>query len=310
MPRTNYTLPVDVVRLFDPQITQENLENWSSAPEEALIANEDADQIRSRIRAFESKWDREATPMREVAVVDDPGYIYKSAKGRGFPVHVYLDHRHVVPFDATQGDVIERRTGRNSWTDITAEEGNSWVADYRKGKLTLFRLPGFGHLPVLRRWKERFVRLRYRIRGAATDVHTSGQTTLSNDITDSQTGPVDVADAAKLPAGGGPMLVGGDEYVQVGSVDAGADTIEVATRGIRASTATSHDSGAVVHYCPPQVRDAVAAKTARWLVLNADWTDALVDTGSGAPQPQSKLDDWEREWNETVARYSDRYGYK
>ena len=308
MPRLNYALPVDVVRRFNPQITQSNLENWSSNPESALIGHEDVDKISARIEGVESKWDRSARPMREVRVGSQDAPVYKSAKGRGFPIHVYLDNRNIQPFDASQGDLIERRTGRNSWTDITAEEGSSWVADYRQGQLTIYELPGRGHMPVLRQHRDRFIRLSYRI-GAGGDRGLAGQTTLSSQLSQGATTTVGVADASRLPQTGGVMLVDGAEYVEVASVDHSNDEITVASRGVRATTDDQRASGSTVHYCPLDVREAVAAKATQELVRYDDWTDVVVDNGR-APQPERKLDDWEDEWTSTVAQYSDNYGYQ
>jgi hypothetical protein len=307
MPRLNYALPVDVVRRFNPQITQENLQNWESDPEAALIGHEDYEKIVARLEGVESKWERKATPMRAVHVRSSDTPVYKSAKGAGFPVHVYLGHRNVIPFDAAQGDFIERRTGRDTWTDITNEEGSSWVADYEMGRLTVFELPGRGHLPVLRRYRDRFVRLNYRI-GAGGDYARAGQTTLAAQLKTGSTTTVSVSDASRLPREGGTMLVDGAEYVDVSSVDHDADEVSVATRGVRDTTDQDHSSEAVIHYCPMNVREAVAAKAAKELVQYDDWTAELVDNGR-AVQAERKLDDWESEWMDALGEYGDKYGY-
>lgn len=308
MSRLTYALPVDVVRRFNPQITQSNLEDWQSDPEAAIIGHEDVDKISARVEGVEAKWDRNARPMRSVRVGSQDAPVYQSAKGRGFPIHVYLDNRNVAPFDASQGDFIERRTGRDSWTDITNEEGSSWVADYREGTLTLYELPGRGHMPVLRRHRDRFIRLSYRV-GAGGDFQHAGETTLSAQLGQGATTTVGVADASRLPASGGVMLVGGAEYIDVSSVDRSTDEITVASRGVRATTDADRPSGSTVHYCPVDVREAVAAKAAEELVRYDDWTSELVDNGR-AVQAERKLDDWEDEWTSTVAQYSDNYGYQ
>jgi len=308
MSRLHYALPIDVVRRFNPQITESNLQDWSNNPKEALIGHEDIDKIVSRVEGVKAKWDRNARPMRSVRVGSQDAPVYKSAKGRGFPVHVYLDNRNVAPFDASQGDFTERRTGRDNWTDITNEEGSSWVADYREGTLTVYELPGRGHLPVLRRYRDRFIRLSYRT-GAGGDYAHAGQTTLSAQLAQGATTTVSVADASRLPRTGGVMLVDGSEYIDVSDVDHSADEITARARGVRATSDADRASGSTVHYCPMDVREAVAAKAAQELVRYDDWTDVLVDNGR-APEPERKLDDWEAEWQQTVAQYSDNYGYQ
>jgi hypothetical protein len=306
MPRLWYATPLDMLRRFDPQLSQTALDN------SGWIGFNDEETAIARLEGVQQDFERDARPFREVTTGHGSGsYRYKSAKGRGFPIHVYLDHFDVVPFDASAGDRIERRTGRDSWIDITNEEGSSWVADYRTGTITLYELPGRGHLPMLRRYRDRFIRLSYR-HGAPGGRHDAGgQTTLAASLSGSQTGTYDVADAGRLPPGGGTMLLGGTEYVSVDSVDTAADTVTIGRRGLRGTDESNGwESGDVLHYCPMNVREAVAAMAAREAVLFDDWTDQLVDTGGGAPQPQAKLDDWEREYDHAVARYSDNGGYR
>jgi rhodanese-related sulfurtransferase len=301
MPRLNYALPVDVIRKFDPTLEPEDLDN------NEFIGHDDEEIIIARIEGLEAKWDRRAAPMRPVRVGGGDTPKYKSAKGAGFPVHVYLDHMNVIPFDSAQGDVLERRTGRDSWTNIMNREGSAWVADYDEGKLTLYTLPGRGSLPALRRHRDRFVRLSYRL-GAGGGYATAGQTTLSSALATGTTDTVAVADASRLPETGGTMLVGGTEYVEVSAVDHAADEITIRTRGLRVSSDTDHPDGTVVHYCPLDVREAIAAKAARELVIYDDYTDWMVE-GSEAFDRRAKLEEWESEWTTTVANYSDAAGY-
>lgn len=302
MPRTNYALHTDVLRKFDPTIQQSDLEAND------FIGHNDQEIVVSRLEGVESKWDREATPMRPVRIASRDAPIIKSAKGKGFPVHSYLDHENIAPIDPSQGDMIERRTGRDSWTDITGREGSSWVADYRKGKLTIFTLPGRGNMPVLRNYRERFVRLTYRL-GAGGDYAHAGQTELSASLSSGTASTVSVNDASRLPPSGGTMLLGGEEYVDVSSVDHTTDEITIAARGVRVSTDTDHESGTVVHYCPMDVREAIAAKSARELVIYDDYTDWIVE-GSEAFDRRQKIEEWENEWKDTVSEYASGGGYR
>jgi len=308
MSRLHYALPIDVVRRFNPQITQSNLKNWESSSEEALIGHEDIDKISARVEGIEAKWDRNARPMRPVRIGSQDAPIYLSAKGAGFPVNAYLDERNILPLDPKEGDFVERRTGRDSWVDITNREGQAWVANYREGTLTIFRLPGHGSLPVLRNYRDRFVRLSYRL-GVGGEYGQAGQTTLTSTLAQSATGTIGIDDASRLPPGGGVMLVDGAEYIDVSSANHDADKITIRARGVRATSDAERASGSTIHYCPIDVREAIAAKAAQELVRFDDWTDELVD-GGRAVQAERKLDDWESEWTDAVADYSDNYGYQ
>jgi len=306
MPRPTYVTPLDVYRRFDPQVTQSQLDS-----NDQIGSPDDEERILAAIEEFSAEFERRARPFCEVRTGAGGNYVYKSAKGKGFPIHVYLDQMDIVPFDASAGDRIERRTGRDSWTDITNEEGSSWVADYRKGKLTLFEIPGRGHLPVLRRFRDRFIRLSYRHGAPGGSARKGGQTTLGEALSaDATPSDLSVADASRLPPSGGTMLIDGTEYVRIDSVGADADTVSVDARGLRGTEgSTERASGQTVHYCPMDVRQAIAARTARELVLYDDWTAQLIDTANG-PQPAPKLDEWQQTFDRTVARYSDNYGYK
>jgi len=304
MPRPTYCTPLDVYRRFDPSVEQSDLDS-----NDQLNTDGDEERILAAIEEYQADFERQARVFREVSVGRGGRYIYKSAKGRGFPIHVYLDHMDVIPFDAGAGDVIERRTGRDSWVDITSEEGSSWTAEYKKGKLTLFELPGWGNLPVLRRHGDRFIRLSYRHGAPGGDQRSGGQTTLNATLSKNGTpGSLDVSNAARLPPNGGTLLVDGSEYVRVDSVDISNDTISIASRGLRGTSDDERASGETIHYCPMDVRKAIAAKTARELVLFEDYADQLIETGEGQP-PTTKLDNWQQTYERAVGRYSDNYGY-
>jgi hypothetical protein len=308
MPRPTYVTPLDVYRRFDPQVTQSQLTN-----NEQIGSPDDEERLRAAIEEFAAEFERRARPFREVRVGAGRNYVYKSATGKGFPIHVYLDQLDVVPFDASAGDTIERRTGIDTWTDITNEEGSSWVADYRKGKLTLFEIPGRGHLPVLRRFRDRFIRLSYRHGAPGGSARKGGQTTLGEALSaDATPSDLSVADVSRLPPSGGTMLIDGTEYVRIDGVDEDADTVSVGTRGLRGTDgSTGRASGDALHYCPMDVRQAIADRTARELVLYEDWTDQLVDaSGNATPPAERKLQEWQETFDRTVARYSDNYGYR
>lgn len=84
------------------------------------------------------------------------------------PATVFLDNARPLPLDSTTGDAIEVRSGRDSWEDITDEEGDAWVMDYRRRRLRIYERR-FQTTP----WNDpntRFVRLTYRYGPLGEDV--------------------------------------------------------------------------------------------------------------------------------------------
>ena len=310
MAQSPLCLPIDTVRRFDPQQTRDDLENndFLGDPEFG-----DSERFRARIEGIEDQFvtdtDTALRPTRVGSVGAPATYEHHDNKyWKHTPSTVYLDHRNIHPIDATQGDAIELRVGINQWRDITADEGERWVADYKMGKLELYsRVRGHRGYRNIR--DQRFVRLTYRHGALGGDRRYGGQTTLSASL-DNRTDPpttVDVENAARLPSSGGTMLVGGfgGEYVRVGTVDPQANTIEIAAREQRGTTSTTHDAGAIVHYCPLNVREGIAAATARELVLFSDWADRMVDENENTLSQQAKLDEWKSEFESVVARYTE-----
>lgn len=101
------------------------------------------------------------------------------------------------------------------------------------------------------------------------------------------------------------MLVDGNEYVRVTNVDPANDTVDITSRGLRRTDETSsYSSGDVLHYCPMRVREAIAAKAAAELVRYDAFVDSLLDD-NGDVSADRKLDDWEQEYQNTVARHSE-----
>lgn len=308
MPRTTYCTVLDVVRRYEPTITANDLDS------DSYITVEDRDTIQSRLEGVESEFeDDTGTALREVRVgsVGTPStYEFLDAKrSMHFPTTYSLGHRNVLPIDASAGDAIEVRTSRDTWRDITADEGSRWVlVEPRSGTLEFYsRLRHTIQFRV--RPGVRFIRLTYRYGALGGSPTEGGQTTLGTNVSGSSTPTgVAVADASRLPAEGGTMLVNGTEYVRVTNVDPAADTVDIAERGLRRTDeTTAHSSGAVLHYCPMRVREAIAGKVAAELAMVENFVDRLVDTGEGLDL-SSKIESWETEYQRAVARYS-QWGY-
>jgi hypothetical protein len=301
---TPYALPIDVARRFDPQITQSELGS------DSVIGQADTEQIRTRASAIAAELEgRTGTAFRAVRV-GNPGapttYEHHAADEQAdrFENLVDLDHQHVVPLDPAV-DVLEIRTGRDTWEDVTDASGDEWVLNEVTGRLKTFRLlidRVYFEAP-----DDRHVRISYRHGALGGGRDRGGETTLGESVTASQTGTVDVADAGRLPADGGAVLLGQQpstaEYVRLSGADASANTVTIAERGVRRTDSASHDTGDAVHYCPLDIRDAVAGQTAAELVNFAGWNGHPIarDTDDG-PSPTEKAEGWAAEFDAVCQR--------
>lgn len=302
MPRTNYATPLDAIRKVDPTLGRDDL------LDDEVTNNNDEEILLSRIEGAESEFETDTgSAFREVTVGGGTGtYVYLEARGGNFPVSLYTRHRPVVPLDSSQGDALEIRTGRNTWDDVTGQEGDQWVADYRLGKFTVYRMPGIGHLPMLHNFRERFARIRYRYGAAGGRNDWGGQTTITSQLSSGSTSTVGVGDASRLPQGGHTMLLGGEEYVRVSNVDITNDQVDVDARGLRLTKDRDHPSGTVLHYCPMRVREAVAAWAAHEVIRNDDEIHLLKPTDDSV-EVREKLKELKNEYQNAVARYTNVY---
>lgn len=84
------------------------------------------------------------------------------------PAVITLDNANPLPLDPAEGDAIEVRDGRDSWDDITDEEGDTWTLDYRRKRLQIYhrRIAVTPYDDPDRR----FVRLTYRYGPLGEDV--------------------------------------------------------------------------------------------------------------------------------------------
>lgn len=272
------------------------------------LRSDQRERYQTRAESASQQWDQTTNaPMRRVRVgaAEAPAtWEYHDARHlRGHPpVHVSLDHGDIVPIDATKGDTIEIRTGRDSWDDVTDERGDSWTLDNERGQLKLYRF-------LINRLRfesqaERFVRLTYRHGGLGGDRDRGTETSLAASVTDSDT-TLSVDNAARFPEP--PFLVSlgqtTAEYARVTAIDRGADDLTV-TRGVQSTSATAFDADAPVLYAPSDVREAVAARAAENIALNDDIATSLPDDGQ-LTSVESKADRLKSEWESACAQYAD-----
>jgi len=301
MARTTYAHPFDVVRKFNPDI----LKQGSLSSNEYIGTQDDEELVRARIEEVEDEFeDLTRNAFREVRVghVGSPAtYEYHDADFRRYQhgLKVYLDHRKVVPFDSTEDDRLEIRTGRDSWKDVTDDEGSLWEANWRKGWIRfygIYRYLGAWHQAIL----ERNVRVSYRHGALGGSSREGGETTLDGQLAQGAN-TIDVIDADRLPHQG-LLLIDGQEYVRFRGRS--TDTLQDVTRGLRGTEDQQHADGGQVHYCPPAIRSAIAARAAVELLEYDDWVDSLVEASDGFAKPQ-KVDDWNGEWEKALNKHSE-----
>jgi len=190
---------------------------YASTDEVLLALDKDPDTVRSdlrsraekRAKAATQKWiKRTGHPFHDVRVGNpDEPRSWEIHNGQDVsslrPVDLQLDNGPVMPIDPEKGDAIEVRTGRDTWEDITGQEGDEWALDYRTRRLTLYRRRFHRRVPFDDP-RDRFVRLTYRHGPLGEDI-----TIDENDVV--TTVPPDVAEAVAAKAA--MNLVLGDDNV-------------------------------------------------------------------------------------------------
>lgn len=294
MPRPPYCLPEDVLRLFD---AQESLVNFDEA---------ELGLIRDSIDDFGSEFEIETGHAFRETRVGSPGspetYEYASVEGnhRRPPLRLLLDHRFIHPIDPNQDDVVEYRSGRDEWTDISDASGDEFTLKYEHGAMKVFRW-------LINRivWgvpDDRYLRLSYRYGGLGGKQGQGGQTTLDGAV-DSSSTSITVDNAGRLPSSGKLLLYGDNaEYVDLESVNYDTNTITV-SRGERSTDAASHDDGDVVHYCPLSFRKSVAGKAAQEMQEYEFFAANLSDTGDGI-SGSDRIDTWSAKFDRSKAKHS------
>lgn len=154
-------------------------------------------RAKTRAAAATQKWiNRTGRPFHEhrIGNPDDPRtwevYDVQDAVSWS-PATVFLDNANPLPLDPNAGDAIEVRDGRDSWEDVTDEEGDAWTLDYRRRRLRIFERR-FVNPP----WDDpntRFVRMTYR-HGPLDDDVTITDDGLVESV------PADVAEAVAAKA--------------------------------------------------------------------------------------------------------------
>lgn len=300
MHRPPYCLPIDVLRLFDPTLEQ------SDVRDENLLAAGDVEKFRAEIEDFSSEFDTRTRNPQRLTSIGRRGDRYEhhdatQDKYQG-GVKVWLDHRNVLPLDPDEGDELRVRTGRNNYRDLTAQS-ESYRLNAEKGVIQIFRRARGGDIRYHRALRDDFVQVRYRYGAYGGSRNDPGQTELSADAgTD---GALSFEHPERLPASGVVQVGGfGGEYVRYGGIDDDAGEPLSAERGVRGTSRADLSSGDPVHYCPLDVRRAVAGIVAAQFVRSDDYADNL-PTPDDNVDHGGKIEDWEEEWDRTLGQYSE-----
>ena len=289
-----YATPEDVARLLD------------DPPEQ--LTSERRTVYQSRVERASQKWDKSTgEPMRTIRTGSrdrpETWEQHDAREVRGAPpVRINLDHGDIVPFDRDAGDRLEIRKGRDTFDDVTDEEGDTWVLDYRRGELKIYRF--LIDRAVFERAAQRFMRITYRHGGLGGDRDRGAETATTASATPDAT-TLPVAEASVFPQAPFSALVGSrttQEVVEVTDVDPDTDELTVA-RGQEFTTPVTLSSGDTVQYTPADVREAVASKATEQVIMNDDADFAVPDNGnlSSRAERAERLRD---EWEQTAATYA------
>lgn len=301
-PRTPYCLPVDALRKFDPTLSQSDLSD------DALFAGDDLEKWRAEVEDACDEFDTKTGNAQRLTYVGRGGaWEYQDATMRRHTggVKVYLDHRNVLPIDSAEGDTIQVRKTRDSWRDVTSDT-DLWRLNAPKGTLHLFTR----RIPVTGRYRRAYindnVRVKYRYGALGGERGRSGQTTLASSLA-AGASSMDVDNAERLPRSGLVMIsdgAGTNEYVRYTSADISADSLSGLNRGRRGTNDVQHSSGETVHYCPLDIRKAVAGRVAMEFVGSDDIAGNLA-TPDDNVSFSDRIDTWKEDWESALGKYSE-----
>lgn len=277
-------LPVDVVRQVEPEIDQSDIRG-SSGPEDRVVGPNDLSIFRSYIRSAEDMIEdqtqvwretvrgREADPRTwptpDVRQVEEGRFSYLWIDLPDEDVHQILD--------------VEVRDGQEQ-DDFEVVEPDDYTVDHRDGRVKITRSLFFRLYGKLSDFPGQNVRIRYKAGALGGDKSHPGQTEISSDVTDGDQS-ISVDDPERLPKTERLFLLE-DEYIQ-GRIEGGS--LSVTQRGAQTTIAESHPGGAVLHYCPPKIRKAVALDAAISVLAQTNVLDNLVEEYISYEEKRSTL---------------------
>lgn len=337
--RTSLALPIDVARVFDAtvsttQITSDTFQNSTDDTDLLYSYIEDAeDEFRSltdnsmRVSRVGVAGQRETY---EQVTYDASGHNAYKRNYTGVTsdyefeeVTTSLAQGRILPFDSTLGDQAyfyrglsgQTGSGGDQWEDVTSEIGNSWdIINYADGRVVFtpselwkaqhatthgISLTGAGRQRELR------FAISYRYGGLGGSRASATETTLDTALTTGDTGATAVGDGSGFPIGnnsGSIIVLIGEEYLEV-VPDPANDSMDIISRGVRGTTASSHSSGDRVVYTPPSVRKAVASRAGMQLITSGRYSEWLPDTDDTIDKSEMS-DMLEATWDRTIKALS------
>lgn len=291
MARNLYVTPIDAMRRLDASIDQADIGDNYSIPV-------NSDTMLAHIEGVEAEFERRALSLTDQVAEDE----LHEGIDREYGWTVYLDEEGIKPIDPNAGDLVEMRSGYDSFIDVT----DRVFADTEQGIIEIDqRFVRAG--PFYPEQTDFRFRVTYRY---GTGGDEAGETTLDVAIADTATTPIttSVADASEMESGE-VALVGGSEYFFIESVSEDIDEVTFSQRAIRGTSQESHETGDTLSYIPLNIRDAIAAKVATRFLRQDDFFDALNEGTGDNIDNEQKIEDLEKEFEATVARYTTSSGY-
>lgn len=307
--RSQYATVVDVLRVFDPRLDAAELDTDIGE----YLGPDTLEKVQTELEAAESALEAETNTTFRLATYGQEGergtyqWIPKddliNEESNSRPTRFYL-RPNLIPLDPEEGDELAYRTGTDSFTPIPESQ---YMVNWNTGEVELFDVFGTSYFSkrVNRPYQASPIVARYRYGAGGHKTRTPGQTALTATVDDTVGATVAVDNTDRIPPNTTePILLGQSEYVRI-DVDRQAGEITLTSRGLRGTDAQSHDSGDTVHYCPLDIREAVAGKAAASL---NDWDFAVerisqrVDYGD----IQTRIERAEEMYNTVVKRYRQR----
>lgn len=213
-------------------------------------------------------------------------------------VNTSLNQGRILPFDPDAGDEAFLYTGLggkslggdDTYESITDDYGEDWIIqDHAAGRITfdpilLFQSRLTGHQGIgiggRNQLTELVVHISYRYGSLGGDRGRGGLTELTAQLGDvDPPTTVSIDSAARLPTGeaaGTILLRIGTEYVRA-VIDQTNDELTITDRGARNTDRQAWDSDTSVHYVPPSVIKAVAARAGMDWVSSGRYNEWLPD---------------------------------
>jgi len=307
--RSQMAVITDVLRVFDPRLDAAELADDIGE----YLGPETLEKVQTELEVAESALEAETNTTFRLATYGQAGergtyhWIPKTdlinEESHSRPTRFYL-RPNLIPFDPDEGDELAYRTGTDSFTPIPESQ---YMVNWRTGEVELFDVFGSSYFSkrVNRPYQASPIVARYRYGAGGHRTRDPGQTELTATVDDTAGATVEVDNTDRLPPNTNePVLIGQSEYALI-DVDRSAGTITLTSRGLRGTDAQSHGEGDTVHYCPLDIRKAVASKAS--IQLNDwDWFVERISQRLDVGDLGTRIERAEQTYNQVVKNYRER----